>query len=139
VCGSARPAAAPVGAPGITDLNFRELVALVALVLGAAPRLGEMLAKARTLADVAGIAFAPGDLNASGAMVFTGTLADALAEATQIDLSSDSPERELLVPGLSAVETALRERGSKAYQKAEHSWLGDKPGRGLPGTPILEP
>ncbi len=59
--------------------------------------------------------------------VFTGTLADALAEATQIDLRSEQPGREPLVPGLSAVENALQERGAKAYQTARKSWLGNKP------------
>jgi CHAD domain-containing protein/CYTH domain-containing protein len=58
--------------------------------------------------------------------VFTGTLADALSEATEIDLGSSGPGEKPLVPGLAAVETALRERGEKAFEQAQGDWLGDE-------------
>jgi CHAD domain-containing protein/CYTH domain-containing protein len=57
--------------------------------------------------------------------VFTETLADALAEATEIDLGANAPGAIALVPGLAAVETALRNRGEAAFETAEKAWLGD--------------
>jgi CYTH domain-containing protein len=57
--------------------------------------------------------------------VFTGTLADALSEATEIDLGSSGPGEKPLVPGLAALEAELRKRGEAAFDKARSDWVGD--------------
>jgi CHAD domain-containing protein/CYTH domain-containing protein len=57
--------------------------------------------------------------------VFTGILVEALSEATKLDLESAESGREPLVPGLTAVEAALRERGKKAFARAKSAWLGN--------------
>jgi CHAD domain-containing protein/CYTH domain-containing protein len=57
--------------------------------------------------------------------VFAPTLADAIAEATRLDLGAEGSGKEALVPGLSALEASLRERGAAAFEKARGAWLDD--------------
>jgi CHAD domain-containing protein/CYTH domain-containing protein len=57
--------------------------------------------------------------------VFAPILADAIAEATRLDLGAQATGKEPLVAGLSAVEASLRERGLAAFEKARGAWLGD--------------
>jgi CHAD domain-containing protein/CYTH domain-containing protein len=57
--------------------------------------------------------------------VFAPILADTMAEATRVDLGAKGSGKEALVPGLSALETSLRERGAAAFEKARRAWLDD--------------
>lgn len=57
--------------------------------------------------------------------VFAATLADALADASRIDVEGEATGGEALVPGLSALTASLRERGVAAFEKARVAWLGD--------------